>query len=173
MAKIGTHNSATGERGYGRIDRILSIFARCQNKTIKEQYEAGCRYFDIRYKWSDERGCYVCAHGWWTCEKTLSQVLSEIDNLGKCYVMVTCEQGAPLRKTSIQHIIENHTNICFTTFNRKKPIWRCDYCNKALPHVNGYRVLDWSSWHTLIPIPWLWKQEPQFNADIYTFTDFL
>ena len=29
---------------------ILTPFARCQGKTIKKQYEAGCRLFDIRVK---------------------------------------------------------------------------------------------------------------------------
>lgn len=34
MLKIATYDSATGEKGKG----LLSIFARTQSKTIKEQY---------------------------------------------------------------------------------------------------------------------------------------
>lgn len=176
MLKLGTHNSATGERSAGWFDRLLLPFARCQSKSILQQWLEDVRYFDIRYKWSDKRGCYVCAHGLWTSDRTLADILREIDSLGKCYVMLTCERGAPLPRTAIRHILDNHVNICFTTFNRKKPRWKCDYCNQPLKHINGYKVLDGSSWHTFLPIPRLWKrlhQEPSPNEDVYTFYDFL
>lgn len=176
MLRLGTHNSATGERSAGWFDRLLLPFARCQSKSILQQWLEGVRYFDIRYKWSDKKGCYVCAHGLWTSDRTLADILRDIDSLGKCYVMLTCERGAPLPRTAIRHILDNHVNICFTTFNRKKPRWKCDYCNQPMKHINGYKVLDGSSWHTLIPIPRLWKrlhQEPSPQEDIYTFYDFL
>ena len=176
MLRLGTHNSATGERSAGWFDRLLLPFARCQSKSILQQWLEGVRYFDIRYKWSDKRGCYVCAHGLWTSDRTLADILRDIDSLGKCYVMLTCERGAPLPRTAIRHILDNHVNICFTTFNRKKPRWECDYCNQPLKHINGYKVLDGSSWHTFLPIPRLWKrlhQEPSPNEDVYTFYDFL
>lgn len=176
MNKIGTHNSATGEKSASWFDRLLLPFARCQSKSISEQYNHGCRYFDIRYKWSDKRSCYVCGHGWWTSNRTLSDVLREIDDLGKCYVMLTCEHGAPLPRTAIRHILDNHVNICFTTFNRKKPRWKNDYCNQPLKHINGYKVLDGSSWHTFLPIPRLWKwvfKTPPLREDVHTFIDFL
>lgn len=176
MLRLGTHNSATGEKSASWFDRLILPFARCQCKSILQQWLGGVRYFDIRYKWSDKRGCYVCAHGIWTSDRTLADILRDIDSLGKCYVMLTCESGAPLPRTAIRHIIYNHVNICFTTFNRKKPRWKCDYCNQPLKHINGYKVLDGSSWHTLIPIPRLWKrlhQEPSPNEDVYTFYDFL
>lgn len=173
---IATHNSATGERGQGFLSWLVSPFSKCQSKTLAEQWEAGCRYFDIRYKWSDKRGCYICAHGLWQSERSLREVLAEIDELGKCYVMVTCERGAPLPKSAIRHIIANHVNICFTYFSRKMPRWKLDYCNIQIPHINGYQMLGWHDWHTLIPIPRLWKcfyKEPPMNEDKFTFIDFL
>ena len=48
--KIATHDSATGERGQGFLSWLVTPFAKTQSKTIKEQYEAGCRMFDIRIK---------------------------------------------------------------------------------------------------------------------------
>ncbi len=176
MNKIGTHNSATGEKSASWFDRLITVFARCQDKTLKEQWEAGCRFFDIRYKWSNKRGCYVCAHGLRESVRTLSEVLKEIDEFGKCYVMVTCETGAPLTKAAIRHIINLHTNICFTQFERKLPRWKCDYCNKPVAYDRAYRVLDWSTWHTLLPIPRLWRalsKPVDFNADKFKFVDFL
>lgn len=87
--KIATHNSATGEVSATWVDALLVPFARCQSKTIREQYEAGCRYFDVRYKYSDRKGYYVCAHGLWESKRSLRDVIQEIDELGGCYVMVT------------------------------------------------------------------------------------
>ena len=48
MNKIATHDSATGEKGRGFLSFLVTPFAKTQSKTIKEQYDAGCRSFDIR-----------------------------------------------------------------------------------------------------------------------------
>ena len=176
MVKIATHNSATGEAGSGFLSLLVAPFSKCQSKTLEEQYEAGCRYFDIRYKYSTKRGCYVCAHGLWESEKTLRDVLTEINDFCGCYVMLTCESGAPLTRHSIRHIISECQGIQFTSFNRKHPRWRMDYCEQPTPHTNAYKLLDWSSWHTLLPIPWLWAKlgdAPTFNNKTFTFIDFL
>ena len=45
--KIATHDSATGEKGKGFLSFLVSPFAKTQSKTIKEQYDAGCRSFDM------------------------------------------------------------------------------------------------------------------------------
>lgn len=41
----------------------------------------------------------------------------------------------------------------------------------------GFLPLDGKSWHTYLPIPWLWDRlyhRPHtFNADKFTFVDFL
>ena len=50
MNKIATHDSATGEKGRGFLSFLVTPFAKTQSKTIKEQYDAGCRSFDIRVK---------------------------------------------------------------------------------------------------------------------------
>ena len=48
MKKIATHDSATGERSKNWLNALGKVFAQTQTKTIKEQYEAGVRYFDLR-----------------------------------------------------------------------------------------------------------------------------
>ena len=177
MLKIATHNSVTGEKGRGLLSLLVTPFSKCQSKTLKEQYDAGCRLFDIRYKYSTKRSCYVCAHGLWESAKTLREVLTEINDFCGCYVMMTCESGAPLTHHSIHHIIKEQPGIQFTSFNRKKPRWRMDYCNMPLSSVSKFKILDWSSWHTLLPLPWLWKKiyfnQPEFNEDTFTMVDFL
>ena len=62
MNKIATHDSATGEKGKGFLSFLVTPFAKTQSKTIKEQYDAGCRSFDIRVR-EDKDGIIRCAHG--------------------------------------------------------------------------------------------------------------
>ena len=50
MKKIATHDSATGEKGKGILSWLITPFAKTQSKTIKEQYESGCRMFDLRVR---------------------------------------------------------------------------------------------------------------------------
>ena len=49
MEKIATHDSATGEKGMWYCIPLIP-FAKTQSKTLKEQYDAGCRFFDLRVK---------------------------------------------------------------------------------------------------------------------------
>ena len=55
MNKIATHDSATGEKGKGFLSFLVSPFAKTQSKSLQEQYDAGCRSFDIRVR-EDEWG---------------------------------------------------------------------------------------------------------------------
>lgn len=59
--KIATHDSATGEKGRGFLSFLVTPFAKTQGKTIQEQYDAGCRSFDIRVR---EHKTYLCVL-WW------------------------------------------------------------------------------------------------------------
>ncbi len=177
MLKIATHNSVTGERGRGLLSLLVAPFSKCQSKTLKEQYDAGCRYFDIRYKYSTKRGCYVCAHGLWESQRSLYDVLREIHRFGDCYVMLTCESGQPMYKHTQDIHINEFIKINFTSFNVKHPEWKVVRSINPVPSVSKFKILDWSTWHTLIPIPWLWKKvyfdKPEFNEDTFTMVDFL
>ena len=77
--KIATHDSATGERGQGFLSWLVTPFAKTQSKTIKEQYEAGCRMFDIRARYA--AGAWRCAHGVWTSVRDVYSILHEISSL--------------------------------------------------------------------------------------------
>ena len=175
MKKIATHNSATGEAGRGFLSFLVAPFSKCQSKTLKEQYEAGCRYFDIRYKF--DGSVYRCAHGLWTSKKTLCDVLEWMHKKGDCYCMMTCESGEPMSDDEIDNYIDVFHRVTFTSFNVKHPEWKVVKCIHAIPHLNAYKVLDLRSWHSLLPIPWLWKKfyfdKPEFNEDTFTMVDFL
>lgn len=175
MMKIATHNSATGERGRGIISLLVAPFSKCQSKTLEEQYQAGARYFDIRYRF--DGSVYRCAHGLWTSKKTLYDVLEWMNKKGDCYCMMTCESGEPMIDDIRYIYMDLFHRITFTTFNVKHPEWKVVKSINHVPSVSKFKILDWSTWHTLLPIPWLWKKvyfdKPEFNEDTFTMVDFL
>lgn len=181
MNKIATHNSATGERGYF-LYKIFSLFSDCQSKTIKEQFIAGCRYFDIRILKS--RGEWYCGHGLWRTKKTAQSIVNQIVMLARSvneptYVSFTLERGSNYSEFMIfvSELQQMYSSLNVTTINYKLPKWRCVKVVNDIPTINKYKMLDGSSWHTFIPIPKLWKKvyynKPIFNNDVFTFVDFL
>lgn len=178
MLKIGTHDSVTGEKSYGFLSYVGLIFAKCQSKTIKEQYDFGCRYFDIRTK-KTKRG-WICAHGLWQSKRTLNDILQEINNFNEqSYVQITYEGEIDknLFLDNVNEWIKQYPNIIFTMVNIKKPTWQCIKEFNIVPIQGEFIHLDFTSWHTLIPIPWLWKKiyynKPSFNENIFKLVDFL
>lgn len=179
MVKIGTHNSATGEKGKGWLSWLVTPFAKCQSKSIREQYNAGCRMFDIRVKWVD--GCFRCAHGLWTSERGAYGILDEIDNLGGCIVILTYEGGlseheqadfvecAKLMKATFPNIIWRE--VCV------KKGWRCIMPSETKErNTKDFATKDKSWLFCLLPIPWLWKKfskKSEFDENTFKLVDFL
>lgn len=179
MNKIGTHNSATGEKGKGWLSWLVTPFAKCQSKTIREQYDAGCRMFDIRVKWHDGR--FVCAHGLWRSERGAYGILDEIDRLGGCIVILTYEgslsehnkedfiECAKLMKATFPNIIWRE--VCI------KKGWRCIIPSETEEkNTKDFATIDKSVTFALCPIPWIWKKlsrKHTFNENTYSLIDFL
>lgn len=185
MKKIATHNSATGEAGCGLLSYIMTPFARTQSKTIKEQYEAGCRSFDIRIRKSG--GVWKCAHGLWTTKRTAEDIISEIDSfLEPCQVCVVYEgkwddgfeDFALSLKSRYPNIIWGYIA---TKFSERHTLAKYNILKGSDPGYEGgkqgFLPLDGRSWHTYLPIPWIWKKiyhnHPTFNEDTFTYVDFL
>lgn len=68
---IGTHNSMTYLRPAHWYGWFMIPFARCQRKTIVQQWEAGARVFDLRVKF-DRYGHSYFAHGLYDCSAHFS-----------------------------------------------------------------------------------------------------
>lgn len=189
MVKIATHDSATGERGHGILSWLVTPFARTQSKTIKEQYEAGCRMFDIRIRLVGDE--WKCAHGCWHTERTAKDILTEINNFTKkCYVTLTYEGNADkileftIYVNQIQSELQNiHWGGIAIKYGKNANLFnvKFDYI-KPFPtdwpsNERAFLPLDGSSWHILIPIPWLWKKiyhnKVEFNNKVYKYVDFL
>lgn len=196
MKKIATHNSATGEKS-SILSLLVIPFSRTQSKTIEEQWDAGCRYFDIRVK--KVKNKWVCAHGLWRSKLKADDILSKIDlrahnSTEEVYVDLTYEgvlkTEEKLKEFELQADRWNalYQDIKFTSLavkydeKRKNP-FKVDYkyikvYNKChYPIKTNFVKLDGRSWHTYLPLPRLWNyiytREHKFTEDAYTFVDFL
>jgi hypothetical protein len=189
MKKIATHDSATGEKPKNFLSFIFSPFAKTQTKTIKEQYEYGCRMFDIRVKYVNNE--WHCAHGLWYSKRTALDILEEINNFEEtCYVTITYEGNKDniFVYTEFIKYIEKHFNHFVLggvaiKYGEKANLFKVvydyiqPYPKNWPPSKQGFKALDGKTWHILIPIPYLWKKiyynKPQFEENVFTYVDFL
>lgn len=189
--KIATHNSITGEKpSFWSV--LLNPFAKCQNKTLVEQYNQGCRMFDIRV--IKKRNEYYGAHGWWRTKRPLKDYLWQLSvvTTERVYISITYE-GVFKNYNSRLECISYYDDL-INTFSNLHFIFGSLYAKHAelgissawgvlkqgvvLPeNKQAFIPLDGRSWHTYIPIPRLWNKlysEPhEFNNDYYKYVDFL
>lgn len=177
---IGTHNSATGEKARGLLSLLLAPIARCQTKTLIEQYEAGCRLFDLRVR-DGKNGYYLC-HWWFKTNRTLCGALGELNACNeKVSVMITYEGRCNDEKMflgSVLSLQRYYPNVEITEVNIKKPIWRTIWVSANHPSYEcGHVIFNKSDYRTLLPIPYVWDricfQPHEFNEDKYIMCDFL
>ena len=191
MLKIATHNSATGEKGRGFLSWLLTPFAKTQSKTIKEQYEAGCRLFDIRVKL--HRGQFVCAHGLWNTKRTAEDIINELNNFDDIVFVEIMYEGNNKKQEAferfIRYIKSTYTHINYGNIKVKYgpgskglKLQECVIIPKDDDFImcgmkSNFLGLNGRCWQTYIPIPWIWKKiyfdKPEFSEDYYTWVDFL
>lgn len=170
---IGTHDSATGEPSKGLLSWLIRPFSRTQNKTIVEQYKAGCRLFDLRVKYKNNK--WVLAHGLWEAKTPFSDVLNFLQNTDS--IICLTYEGEPNNEELqlFNQLYESINNLGFVAI--KKPKWISLYWAKGLKIKQGCVNLNGSTWHTYIPLPWLWdklySRPHRFNDEEYTMVDFL
>ncbi len=187
---IATHDSATGERPASLLSWLLIPFCRTQSKTIKQQYDSGCTMFDIRIR--KYRGQWHCAHGLFITKKTFAEVLREINNFPEpCYLGVTYEgrladqqatedfiRYVKACQAETPNILWGDTAVKYTDRDAIVDWSVILPATCASPRtIQGFLPLDGRTWHTYLPIPWLWKKlyhnHPTFTTYAYTYVDFL
>lgn len=90
---IGSHNSMTYLPPKHRFWRLFTPFWRCQNKTIKEQIDAGVKFFDLRVVW-DWVDCWQFAHGLVRFGGTVSVAgVIALLEMHKCLYRIVLERG--------------------------------------------------------------------------------
>lgn len=181
MKKIATHNSITGEAGRGILSWLVAPFSKCQSKTLAEQYEAGVRLFDIRIY--DDDGIWRCGHGLWTARPTLRQVLNWFAIHSDALFTLTYEKGDTAANDHYLKASFPHTLTQFVQRGQllyiaeKKPKWGIIHLYKEVPMRGEFVNLDGSTWHTYLPLPWLWKQiyhrHVEFSENYFKLVDFV
>lgn len=180
---IGSHNSGTYIIPNKWYTKLFSIFARCQNKTIEEQFLSGVRVFDFRIRMTDYdnnikliNNTKIC-HG--LCEygdkNTLNDILRFLNEKSKeenVYVILVYEKNIFKEKYSnlypklVDEIKKDFPNIDFQfIFDKKK--WKLieDFKKRTWMVENVYY---WKlSLNTFLPLPCLYNRKNiMFNTNI-------
>lgn len=192
---IGTHNSMTYLRPQKWYGWLMVPFARCQNKTIEEQWNDGARCFDLRIRFTKQGEPYF-AHGLYECTHEVKpiDVLVQLDRL-----MIRYNQPAFVRLILEDPNRQNHNVFYFAQFCYAWDTHEaCKIDNKVLHFFGGNRKGDWAKivefdckpnltqyvgsmmedarWYEkLMPFAYAWrrnkknKQNPKGDIAIYDF----
>ena len=194
---IGTHNSMTylpPEHWYGWF---MIPFARCQRKTIEEQWDNGARCFDLRIRFTKQGEPYF-AHGLYECthKANPAHVLEDLyklmirdneqafvrlileDPVKHNYNVYYFEQLCRTWEThqALQSVTTNKV-LRFFGGNRKgdcAQIVDFDYKPNLIQYV-GSMMEDARWYEKIMPFAYAWrrnkknKQNPQGDIAIYDF----
>lgn len=136
---IGTHNSMTFLRPQKWYGWFMIPFARCQNKTIEEQWYDGARCFDLRIRFTKKGEPYF-AHGLYECTHEVKpiDVLVQLDKL-----ILRYNQPAFVRLILEDPDKQNHNVFYFKQFCQE---WSKG--NKMIRLFGGNRKGDWKKLYT-------------------------
>ena len=194
---IGTHNSMTYLRPQKWYGWFMIPFARCQRKTIEQQWNDGARCFDLRIRFTKQGEPYF-AHGLYECthKANPAHVLEELYKL-----MLRDNEQAVVRLILEDPDKQNYNVYYFEQLCRAWEIHQaCQSVtvNKVLLFFGGNRKGDWAQivefdykpnltqyvgsmmedarWYEkIMPFAYAWrrnkknKQNPQGDIAIYDF----
>ena len=89
---LATHDSLTSYPVKYWLLKPFNFMAKCQTKTLEEQFSAGARSFDLRFVW--HRGKWYAAHGIQIYSITLEESLNILMKLSEkepVYFRILCE----------------------------------------------------------------------------------
>lgn len=189
MKKIATHDSATGEKSKNLLHALGKVFAQTQTKTIREQYDCGVRYFDLRV----DKDLVLC-HGLWKANKDLIDIFSEMVEYvtETVYVTVTIERaysdevyGELVEAIRNALYVYGGVHIEMVYIAKKKPSWsvikeysrvECVSGYLSVPTPEEYLTWPYKDWRRYIPIPRVLKMitpRVEFRDDWFTMVDFI
>lgn len=82
---LGSHNSCTYLPCKHWWMYLINWAAKCQSKTLSEQFHAGVRYFDIRVKWNEKDRTWVIAHGLIEYKGNIGRILETLNAFANFY----------------------------------------------------------------------------------------
>lgn len=180
---LGSHNSGTGEKPDNFFAMFFPFVAKCQKKTLLEQYNSGVRLFDMRVR--EHNGRYTIYHGLARYKMTLSLFLMELDrqrteagDTDKCVIMITYEgelQGYELYPFAqyMRSMFEICPTLTLGQISVKKPEWRTVCQEKGqVPYEQNYPKIV--GWKKLLPFPIIWNVfKKNLDTDGYVMEDFV
>jgi hypothetical protein len=123
--RIGTHNSATYLPLKNWWIYPFNWIAKCQSKTIAQQYEQyGIRDFDFRIRFDKHMNPYFC-HGIAKYKGNVVDYFKYLNDMGGCTIRLILETSKEDSRQEnlfvdfIKYIIETFPNITFWQFTRK------------------------------------------------------
>lgn len=162
--KIGSHDSmsyATPEKWYYKPFHFV---AKCQSKTIQEQYDLGIRLFDLRVRW--DKDCWKFSHGRIIFKtEPVEDILKFLNSKKDCLVRLVLEYNSPTK--DIDEISERFVEYCekwidvynhtkFYEFTRKYD-WKKLYSYEGEPEPVVYQAV--SSMTSLISARFSWLDD--------------
>lgn len=168
MAVFGSHNSITANRPSSFWGWFAIPFARCQKKTIKEQYDAGVRCFDLRITFEESQP--VFAHGITGFEGSPVDVLYDINQFPeKCYVRIILEDTSVIHENEdkFYHFCKLYSSLMknITFFEgRRRCDWKLVYGFQDSPQMYqavGSMAKD-ARWYERL-IPWFYAKRMNEN----------
>ena len=163
--KIGSHDTMTYAKPIAWFLRPFHFVARCQSKTIYEQYEKyGCRLFDLRVRYNIKEHKWEFAHGCMIFKtEPVEDILSWLNTKGDSIVRIVLEYNRPNKNINeisklfvdfCAKIVDEYPNIQFFEFTRKYD-WnklftyhgepKPDYY-QAISSMTGKVIDDWFPW---------------------------
>lgn len=194
---IGTHNSMTYLRPQKWYGWFMIPFARCQRKTIEQQWNDGARCFDLRIRFTKQGEPYF-AHGLYECthKANPAHVLEEL------YKLMLRDNEQAVVRLILEDPDKQNYNVYY--FEQLCRVWETHQArqsvttNKVLRFFGGNRKGDWAQivefdykpnltqyvgsmmedarWYEkIMPFAYAWrrnkknKQNPQGDIAIYDF----
>ena len=181
----GTHNSASGEPSNGWFSRMIKPFVCTQTKSIIEQFNCGCRFFDLHI--GIRNGIPYFSHGLWSSTTPVYKTLHELNVLASndpsiTFVKVTYE-GTVYELDSekfvkeVQDLFSMLPHLELVEVAAKKPGFLTLYLNTQVPcFVCDYPALNSSKWDYFAIPKWrnlFYERKYEFNNDCFVIVDFL
>lgn len=149
MTNLASHNTMTYLPVKQWYLKPFGFMAKCQSKTIFEQYDLGVRCFDIRIRYNENVPEF--AHGLITYKENVNAILKAFHDYIKESVTLRI-----ILETNKEDKVQEYNFYCF-----------CRYIATAFSKFNGcggYRKYDWK------PMFYFTYSEPTFDQKVSSMT---
>ena len=157
---LGSHNSFSYLKPEKWWMRIFNPWAKCQSKTLEEQYEAGVRVFDIRVRWKDDK--FFLVHNLMTYRDDPFTIIHDLDKFDdiKVRVCLDMRKEPPTKELEEKILNEFKKSVkkfqlgvidCIIFWN-----WKHLESSPEYTWIDKYGSVAKGLWKYLPPKVWAW-----------------